>query len=588
MALAFVLVGLAVVAAAVVIGSVTKRRQRLAMVDDEPADSVGSRRLPLAPAPVAAHVRTLLERLRPSLGTFELVVFVLAVADVARTVLSSPVKGLANQGDYQRLTIQLGVGPVASQPYSPYSLTAQYRLRETLAQLGLGPAISRHPSVYSYYFGYHSSELLLARVAIGLHGLILGGRSFDLRWLGAVNATLWCAALGALIVATRQLAVWPRRVAVVLLALAFTDFGYLEYSNSFFSEPAELGFVLLALGCAACVASSLRWWLPFAGYTVAAALAVSAKTEDAVLAIPFGVLGVVLAWRMLPTLRQRAAAAGASTAAIVGAGAWAWTAQVPYLRRYQLYDSVFDGILRTTDRPATALHQLGLAPSLARYAGFPTADARSTFARGGIQQSFFDHIGPGKIVGYYLGHPGPLITILNKAAARALDLRPPYANLPGASPSGLHQYETSSPWTLLHGSVLPHSLWFVVLVLLAGLALGIAGLVRPRAGTSPDVLIAAVAIAGLMFVQVPVGGGMDGVLKHMVTFNAVFDVILITVAVVAGEHLLGFAAGRRRAAVAAPGSVLRADRHGATEDGQRHDSRPAPDDVEDDPSPVRP
>ncbi|HLI45178.1 MAG TPA: hypothetical protein VKU92_12015 [Acidimicrobiales bacterium] len=513
-ALVVLLAGIVLVAAALVGRAEAARRRRLAEIDG-----------------VAKPER----RARP-FGAFEWVVFGVSAVYVLWTVLSSPVKGLANQGDYERLTVQLGVAPVASQPYSAYALTYKYHLHQSLAALGLSASVAGNANNYSYYFGYHSSTLVMARLAIGLHGLLGGGSTFDIRWLGLLNALVWLGALASLFVAARQLPARARGAAEILLAIAFTDFGYVQYFNSFFSEPTEIGFTLLAIGLAACTATSRRPLLPFAGFVAASAMAVSAKTEDAVIAVVFTLLALVLAWRHLRPRREWRVAGALGALTIAGFGLWDWTSQVPYLKAYQLYDSVFDGILRSGN-PKAALASLGLPQSLARYAGFATADARSAFAKPFIQTEFFDRIGVGKIVSFYLAHPGNLITILSKNANRDLLLRPPYANLPAGAGSGLRQYATDSPWTLVHQSILPHALWFVALVLLVGLATAVVAWRRAPRATSPEVLAATVLTAGLVFVQAPVGGGLDGVVKHGVLFDSLLDLTMIVVGTLLVERL---------------------------------------------------
>ncbi len=511
-------------------------------------------------------------------GPFELVVLAISTLYVMWTVLSSPVKGLANQGDYQRLTTQLGVAPVPSQPYSPYSLTYDYRVHQTLTQLGFAPRFVTDPSLYHYYFGYHSSELLLAKVAIGLSSLLGQGSSFDLRWLGGLNALVWLLALTSLVVATRQLSHRARPVAVVLLALAFTDFGYLQYANSFFSEPAEIGFLLLALGLAACIPLVRRPVIPFSGFVVASAMAVSAKTEDAVVTIPLVALGAYIAWRRLNPKSVKIAGS-ASLVLIVAAGLWSWVPKVPYYTRYQLYQAVFDGILRTTPHPAQTLKSLGLSPTLARYAGYAAGSPKSGFADSSTQTLFFPHITVGKIVGFYLTHPGNLVSALSSAAPHMLYLRPPYANLPASPSSNWRGYLTDSPWTLVHRDLLPHSLWFVVAVIIAGAAIGVWSLTRGRRQSSPEVLVATAVIAGLLFVESPVGGGLEGLIKHSVAFNALLDTVLIVLIALVVDTAWSTARPERRRQ-SRSGSVG-AGSGGEAEARSTHDDAAAADDVDD-------
>lgn len=588
MPLALFLSGIVLVAAATAWWFVDQRRGLARELAGADGAAISSGAFVAEPAPTA-----LPERRQRLIGPYEAVVLLVSALWVMWDVLSSPVKGLANQGDYQRLTVQLGVAPVRSQPYSPYALTYLYKLHQSLVQMGVAKSVASSPKLYSYYYGYHSSTLLMAKAAIGLHYLLGGGNTFDIRWLGFLNALVWLAALASLLVAMRQLVPRARGAAVVLVALALTDFGYVEYFNSFFSEPAEMGFLLLALGLGACMVLVRRPWLAYGGFVLAACMAVSAKTEDAVLAIPVVALGVVLAWRHLGRLRARLAGI-AACGFIAAAGLWSWTDQVPYLGKYQLYDSVFDGILRSTPRPRQALTELGLRVSLVKYAGYATADHRSAFAKPFIQSEFFDHISTAKIIKWYLHHPANLLSILKVAASRALYLRPPYGNLPASSSSPTKLYDKGSIWTTLHRSLFPHSLWFIVGVLVAGLVTGLVLWCRQPRSTSPEVLVAACLIAGIAFLQVPVGGGLDGVIKHNITFNALFDLVFIVLVCLFGTYAWRIWTARTRLqlpSVAADGPTVTIVSgevlvDGKAQGGQESSDEAPSDDVDDDMSPV--
>jgi hypothetical protein len=526
----------------------------------------------------------------PWFGLFELVVLGLATLWTFFTVLGSPVRGLANQGDYERLTIPLGIAPAPSMPYDPYNLTTKFLTGATPAQLGVPTSIWTNPTLRNFYFGYHSSETVLIRIALFLHGVFAGGSLFDIRWLGFVNATVLLAALASLIAASRQLPRRARAITVVLLAVALSDPGYVLYSNSFYSEPAELYFFLLAFGLAACALIASRPLLPFAGFVLAGVMAASAKTEDAVLSIPLVLLGLLIANRVCRGWHWYAGYAGSF--GIGASGYWSWTDQVPYIHQFNLYDSVFYGVLWRNHSIDATLGALGLPTSLAKYAGTTADSPHNGFGAPGIAAQFFDRMSSGKLIGYYLSHPSSLLKITGQVARTGLPIRPQLGNLSyGQTPAAI--YLPNSPWTVVHRSVLPHSLLFIAFVLLAGIVVSVvvrlaatslrpegsenhggsadmppaagAGRFRPdgrlaRTGarwrtwsarigatrTTPEVLLAVAVTAALALVQVPVGDGLNGVVKHEVTFDIMFDIVLIPLVALAVHWFIA----RREAAFA--------------------------------------
>src|SRR5947208_11208421 len=206
----------------------------------------------------------------------------LAAVAMLTLALGPPTKGVANNGDYERLTMQLGVAAAPGYKLDdPGALTSTYRTGLPRDQLGLPPELVRSPSLFRYYYGYLSSELPIARAAIEAHRAVQGQRSFDLRWLGAFNALVLLMGLAFLLSGARQTGRTGWMVASVLAVLAFTDVGYVLYLNSFYSEPAELGLLLATVGAAATVSLVRRSFVCFVCFAPAGVLPVTANPEAA-------------------------------------------------------------------------------------------------------------------------------------------------------------------------------------------------------------------------------------------------------------------------------------------------------------------
>ncbi len=476
-------------------------------------------------------------------GPYELIFLAAAAMFILWQVLGTPVRGLANQGDYERLLVPMRIAPVASQPYSPYNLTTLYRTNGTPGQLGVTPSFFQTPAVHDFYCCYHSSQTVLIRTAVDLHSLLSSGY-FDIRWMGVVNAIAWILGLAALVAATRALPRRARFVAVALLALAFSDPGYILYLNSFYSEPAEIAFLLMAFGCAVCTTMARRPWLPFAGFVIAGAMAAGAKPEDLPIAIILLLLGLALAVRCLGGWQTVAAFGGSIGIGL--SGLWSWLSLEPYYGRYVLYQSVFDGILRVS-KPTTALASLGLPANLARYAGTDASASNSGLTAPAVQP-LYTHVSTGNVIGFYVTHPGALGSIAQQTSKSAFSLRPGLGNLAFGNPPN-SQFLPNSPWTLVH-RILPDALWFIVIVLLMAIVMGAVALWRlyratadqEKTGFAPEVLIAIALTAAVAFIEVPIGDGLVGVTKHMAAFNALFDLVLILLVALAANWLASSAA----------------------------------------------
>ena len=449
------------------------------------------------------------------------------------TLLGSPVKGLANQGDYQRLMAKLGVVQVGKVQPGPNQLVQYYRtgLTEHQAEVVFGdvvPASEKH-----YYYGAHgylSSQLLIDAAGIQAARLLSNPARVDIRWIGAVNALFLLAGIALVLVALRQLPGAARVVAGVLVVLAFTDFGYLGYFNSFFSEPSELIFLLASFGAAGAVPVCTGWrrGAMYATFVVATVGFVWSKEGDFIGAAPLIIVGASIGWRYFRRWWARAGAFAALGVLLVATGL-SLGANIPYYQVQHYYDGTFDGILLSTPTPAQAVKELGLAPGLAQYAGFPSfARGDSAFAAAGINSSFFAHVTYTKMVKFYVEHPKSLIAVLSRASGTSLYLRVPYlANLTTGSDA---HYATSSPWTYVHRHILPRSLWFVLLVPTLTVSIGVWGLVhrkRLRYEMTPELLVALGFTALVNYVEPVVAEGFNELIKHQFLFNASFDLCLI-------------------------------------------------------------
>ena len=292
------------------------------------------------------------------LGRFEwLLLLMLAILLITR-LLVPPIAGLADNGDYVRITEPLGLRSPAGTWEDEYFL---YVNQKYLIVPRTAPQL-------------FSSQLLLGETALAVDRLVTRDGSFDLRFLAGLHLLLYLLGLALILSATRTFA-GPVRVTLGCgLFLAAPDVAYIATMNSFYTETASLIFLAIFLGLALREARARRpSWARTAFTFLAAALLISAKPQYYLLAFPLAAWPLALLWRR-PRLRRW----GAVVALSAGLSLWSVflirrvppSAHVPVL-----WDSLFYTILPHSPTPEADLREFGLEPELARYSGTTSWDS---------------------------------------------------------------------------------------------------------------------------------------------------------------------------------------------------------------------
>ncbi len=196
-----------------------------------------------------------------------------------------PVVGLADQGDYGRITSAFKI------QYPPDLPKAD----RDFCYIQTKFVVIRDRRSGSARLPYFSSELLFVGAAVTLHSILFNPSTFDIRALGAVHSVAFLAALGLVLYSGSLLSRTPKTALAVLLLFIFGDIGYLAYFNSFFSEPASFVFGLAYIGSALQLVGAHRrtlWHLSFV--TISASLFIAAKSQNIPLAAVIAGFSLVL------------------------------------------------------------------------------------------------------------------------------------------------------------------------------------------------------------------------------------------------------------------------------------------------------
>jgi hypothetical protein len=434
-----------------------------------------------------------------------------ASAAIAATLMIPPIVGLADNGDFDRVMLPAGLRSLAGSFEDRYFRWMQPRFA--------------HGSRTADVSGYRTSEILLARAAVAASRMT-GASLFDVRFLGALHAGLLLLALGLLVASAADLVAPAQTLAALLLVFFFTDPGYLAAFQSLYPQAASLPFLLLTAGVAALAIRRGRLaGAALPAFFLCAALFVTSKPQESVQALLLAPLGVRLAW---PGASRVSRVAALLLAAAVGILAWGYyrssQASSGWLTRY---NQLFFEILPNSPDPGRDLEELGLDPSLARFARV-TAWAPGSPARLPAVREFLEpRSGKTSPRMLYLRHPGRAVDALRRASRTSFDLQAPelgqFAKESGAPPLARARGIWSDWRARLSG--LPF-----LSALLGGTLAAAAATYRgasARGRLFREALAVLVAMAAGAFLTAALGDWHNDLERHLYAFQAMCDLILV-------------------------------------------------------------
>jgi hypothetical protein len=430
-----------------------------------------------------------------------------------------PVVGVADNGDFQRIMGTVGLDYV--DPAESFK-DRFFRYMHTKYQLhGLGAG------------GYVSSEIAVVMAAALLNRIFYSSHLFDIRFLGAVYALLFLAAMHCLLRSYRGTLGGARWILAAAFVFVFADVGYTAYYNSLFGEPVSFVFMLFTVGFALYASRVERPGIGLlVAYFTAAAFLAGAKVQTA----PVGLILVLLGLRFRQ-LREdpawRKTWLGMSVFVVVFSAA-IYLSAPKELKVINEYQSVFNGVLKDSPTPARDLQELGISPELAVLAGTnyftPNTPIKQQDPR--MKELFYEKISHSDIVLFYMRHPLRFLDKLQQAAHNAMMIRPyylgNYEKSAGFDPGRLSM--SFALWSEFKKNVLPNSL--------AALAAFFAActfvlIVYWRKASTAAAKLAVetffmIELAALISLVVPVlGDGLTDIGKHLFLFNVCFDLMFV-------------------------------------------------------------
>ena len=438
---------------------------------------------------------------------------------LARFLLPSPV-GMADNGDGPRLLCGLGVAPVTG-GLPRYDGFAYFTFTPSAGCVNADV--------------YPSSEHLLLAGARDLTPPLQLPGMLNLIALGLITCVLQSAGIASLACGLRLR--W--RYTVLLAAalwLIMADAAFFDTYASPYSEGATLtGLLLLGAGILYLGRGPLGFTLGLVLTGAGGYLAVLSKEQYLLLVIPVG--AVLLAAsasrsdRGLARLLTARMAAAAVVAGLLVAGAVGYMRQdasSPYtatLHQEQVVDVIFSDIVDGHDNAAADLHALGLPASWAKYAGTNFWAPHSVY-HDPLYPRYASKLTDGNLVRFLVTHPADVISIGQRAANGALQLRVDYLGnyQPDAGhPAGTLEDRVTVLTSLVQA--IPAGLgllWLLPLwAAMAAIAAWALRITRHAPGWHRDAAFAIVALVGCAVAGFIPAGYFDGIeiTRHMLGSN---------------------------------------------------------------------
>jgi hypothetical protein len=440
----------------------------------------------------------------------------LAVAATLLTfqLLVPPIVGLADNGDFARVTEPVGLASISPLPEDRFFGWVQPEF-----------ALVKPVGIRSWY---KSSETLLAGAAV--LAVRIGRRDarvFDVRFLAGLHILLLLTAMGILIASCRGLAPATQGIVAFLLVFFFTDVGWAAAFNSLYCQTASLLFLMLTVAVAAAGLRRGGFTPGLAlAYFLCAALFVCSKPQESLLGPLLAVFGVRMVTVPIRGLRRLA---WGLAAALCLLSIYYYTRTPASIRGVAAYNVLFTEILPHSPDPAGDLADLGLDPSWIRYSGTNAFDPHGFYEDRVLRSRLLPHIGQGALLRLYLRHPKRIGELLVRAGKSSFELRPSdlgnFARSAGWPPG--RQTSAFSAWSRLRSRLNGLT---ALAILLVGNAAAVAATYRRATRTGRlfrEGLLLLVLMAAVEFGVCSYADALWELSRHLYAFHAMCDLILI-------------------------------------------------------------
>lgn len=436
-------------------------------------------------------------------------------------LMTPPVIGLADQGDYARLLGPFHLGPVAQTAEDRY-----YRY--------LNRTYQHDPNFKLPGWEMYSTQDVFVGAAMVLNQWISKDGLFDIRVLSFFEILAFVAVCYWLLRVTCPLiSGWMRVSMCTALVLIFCDVGYVSYFDSFYSEPATYIF-LLALMAA---------WLNIIAnggggakdaciFVLCVFLFIAAKPQNVAAGVILGLY--MLRFRSL--IQPRWLAPALSVFILAASFIVYWT--VPRLVRLaQIYNVVFMDMLPQSEDPAAELRSLGLDAAYAKYSGSGAFAPSTGFWNPSFRDELERRVNRFTIIRQYGTHPAKLLRYVRAVLPRGSSLRAEgvgnFERSAGRPPFA--RAESFALWSHFHERYLAR--WSSGVLIGLMLSAPFAGWIAASARSTRERLLAEcfgmLALSAVAVFFTTILGDAHDIVKHLHLYNLLTDICLVFATLVA-------------------------------------------------------
>jgi len=423
-----------------------------------------------------------------------------------------PYIGIADNGDFAKVAGRLSLGPT-DPDYSVKYFNADY-VRS-----------SRHYWVSPVW----SSELWPSMLASLLSHTEREGDLFNIRWLGAVHATIFIFLFYLFLLAIRPMGLWPAFILGSAAIYIFTDVLYVAYFNSFYSDTAAL---LGLLGATVLAVFIITWGtsLPSViAFSMFAILLIASKSQHAL----WGFLPALFLFTAAKQLKGLAAHAigFALVALLLGTGFYVVKTTPRDYQGQALFNLIFFKLAKDSPDPVQDLQDLGLSRGELPYVGMYVYRSDSPAQNPKWFQEFCRRTDYSRVARFYVRKPSRALKILGEDLQfNAPYLRFAYANFRRQDANKPQQMaERFASWSKFRGGLLflwsRHILvWYALLVAAAILILRM----RPS-GQAAKMAWLTLGLAAAAAIEFSVASLADAceTFRHLFIFHALTDLTVL-------------------------------------------------------------
>jgi len=324
----------------------------------------------------------------------ELLLLACFVGLISWQIFVPPFIGLADNGDFPKVTGRLSIGPKG--PYEKFNyFTSDYV----------------HSPRYHWKGKVILSEVAPAWLATSLVRNVTRSDSFDIRYLGAVHLALLALAYYLLLTLLRGFHLAVTLGVSGLALFIFTDAAYISYLNSFYSDVTAFLGLLLMVGSALHIMLDARpGWKMWSIFVFSALLFITSKGQHGM----WGGFAALFVWYAATRPASRIPhkpAIGLCVVLLAVTTAEFFITPREY-KAQALFNLVFFKLLKDSPRPAEDLRQLNLESTDAQYVGLTAYSTGSPAKDPNWLRAFYKRVGYKSVARFYLSHPLRMLSIL--------------------------------------------------------------------------------------------------------------------------------------------------------------------------------